>query len=206
MSLVEAEVELDEPAEDRHPQLKVFRELNDEAREAGYRIPWSRRLSAIHAQFPSTKSLDWGEAMIRDHDLWVRLMEDIIKADQAEPGRDGPRRKALDYDRGLQTIRQMMGQDYSLVPFCESFTVLARGYSLSHLAHKTGIARSVVRRLMRGEVEPTAEHMVSVAQAFGKHPSFFAEYRAAYITAAVHRRMEGNPETSIALYRRMRDL
>lgn len=191
---------MDEPD---HPQLKVFEELNEAAAEQGFRIPWSRRLATIHSQFPSTKNLDWAEAFRRDHELWVRIMSDIIKADQAEPGRDGPKPRAVDVDRGMATIRQMMGQDYSLLPFCEAFTVLARGYSLSHLARKTAISRSKVHRLLRGDDTPTAEEMEQTARSFGKHPSYFAEYRAAYITAMVHERMEDNPETSIAIYRRM---
>lgn len=191
---------------DVHPELKVFDDLNAEAAEQGYRIPWSRRLPVIHQQFPSTKDLDWAAAFRRDHELWVRVMTDIIRADQAEPGRDGPRRKALDLDRGLQTIRRMMGQDYSLMPFADAFTVLSRGFSLTHLARKTGISRSIVHRLLRGEEEPSADEMEAVADAFGKHPSFFAEYRAAYVTAMVHERMEDNPEASIAIYRKMRGL
>lgn len=198
---------MDDELEERHPQLKVFQELNEEAKRQRFRIPWSRRLPIIHTQFPSTIDFDWYQAFIRNHELWVRIMQDIIKADQAEPGRDGPRRsKNLDYDKGLATYRRLVGQDYSLLPFGEAFDVLSRGYSLSHLSRKVGIARSLVHRLLRGENEPTAEHMEAVAKAFGKHPSFFAEYRAAYITAMVHQRMEGNPETSIAIYRRMNDL
>lgn len=200
MSVVAAE-QMDEPRE--RPQLKVFDELNSAAAEQGFRIPWHRRLAAIHAQFPSTKNLDWGEAFRRDHELWVRIMSDIIRADQAEPGRDGPKPRAADVDRGMATIRRMMGQDYSLLPFAEAFGVLARGYSLSHLARKTDISRSKVHRLLRGDDAPTGDEMELVAQSFGKHPSFFAEYRAAYITAMVHERMEDNPETSIAIYRRM---
>jgi plasmid maintenance system antidote protein VapI len=185
------------------PELKAFRDLNAEAKQQGFRVPWAQRLGVIHQQFPSTATLDWNEAFTRDHELWARIMHDIIKADQAEPGRDGPRPKALDYERGLATIRQMMGQDYSLLPFPEAFAVLSRGYSLSHLARKTNISRSIVHRLLRGDEEPSAEEMAAIADAFDKHPSFFIEYRVGYITAMVHARMATNPETSIAVYRKM---
>jgi hypothetical protein len=184
--------------EARQVDLSVFHELN----ERDKKVPWSERYKVIKEQFPSVAELDWNEALRKDVDLFGRILRDIIKLDQAEPGRSGPRR-AVDPNAGHATLRMLAGQDYSELPFNEAFRVLGRGMSLTTLARKTSLSRMTCSRLLRAEKVPDADEMRLVAEAFKKHPSYFIEYRVAYVTAAIAERLASAPESSIVFYKKL---
>ena len=168
------------------------------------KAPWDRRAAMISAQFNSVDQLSWRKAFQTDIDLFGRLVKDILKLDQAQPGRPGPR-PALDYEQGVARLRQYMGQDYSLDGFRDSLKHLANGRSIRSLARKTGLSKNHIHRLMTGEMQPDAYAMRQIADAFGKHPSYFLEWRSMWIACAIVDRVTLNPEASIALYRKMRD-
>jgi len=168
----------------------------------GKKLGMERRLELIHREFPATVSLDWKRAFDNDVDLFGRIVRDILKLDQVVPGRPGPRPDP-EPDRAMGLLRQLMAEDYISLPFDEAFTILADQRSLTQLERKVGLPRTIVRRLMRGIRSPTMVEMASVAEAYGKHPSYFVEFRAAVIAGAIVLRLEGAPETSIGLYRRI---
>lgn len=167
------------------------------------KVPWDRRATMILAQFESVDKLRWRKAFESDIDLFARLVKDILKLDQAQPGRPGPR-PALDYQQGVARLKQYMGQDYSLETFPQALKTLANGRSIRSLARKTGLSKNHVHRLLTGEMAPDAYAMQAVATAFTKHPSYFSEWRAMWITNAVMNRVLENPESSIVLYRKLK--
>lgn len=183
------------------PRLAPFRELN------ARRPPWEERAKVIRQQFPSVAELDWRKAFALDIGLFGRIIEDILKADVAadEPGKPGPR-PALDYADGVSRLRQLWGLDYSTLPFPQAIKALTRhrGFSFTMLARKTAMSRSKLHRLAQGIEEPTAVELEQIAKAFGKHPSYFTEWRMAFVVAALYDQMEDVPEASIRLYRKMR--
>lgn len=168
------------------------------------KLPWDRRAVMILAQFGSVEKLVWRKAFESDIDLFARLVKDILKLDQAQPGRPGPR-PALDYEQGVARLRQYMGQDYSMEPFEASLKNLANGRSIRALARKTGLSKNHIHRLLTGEIEADAYAMREIARAFDKHPSFFAEWRAMWVANAIVERLMNQPESSIVLYRKLKD-
>lgn len=178
------------------PDLEEFRDLTRT------KAPLEVRAAAIRQQFPSVHRLDWHKLFDVDIEICGRIVRDIMKLDQAEPGRPGPRR-ALELDEGMRRLVQFQGEDYTLEPFQGALRSLAGGRSVRHLARKVGLDRNHVYRLLRGELPPDFYAMDSVARAFDKHPSFFLEYRLAFIMACLSARMEQYPDMSIALYRRV---
>jgi transcriptional regulator with XRE-family HTH domain len=90
-----------------------------------------------------------------------------------------------------------------MLPFHEAFQVLAGGRSLRHVASMTGLNRNTVYRLMKGDSQPDGFEMAVVAETFGKHPSYFAEWRILYITNAFVSRLEYSPDTAIDIYRKL---
>lgn len=166
-------------------------------------LPWDKRAAMITSQFSSVENLKWRKAFESDIDLFARLVKDILKLDQAQPGRPGPR-PALDYEQGVARLRQYMGQDYSLDVFPRTLKDLANGSSIRAIARKTGLSKNHVHRLMTGDLEPDAYAMSCVADAYGKHPSYFVEYRALWVANAIVNRLADNPESSIALYRKLK--
>lgn len=175
------------------PDLSAFIEANE---QPGKKMSWEERVAMIQRQFPSVLTLDWKRAFDRDLDLFAWIMQDVLKADAAEPGRSGPK-PGINYRDGLSRFRRMVGEDYSMLPFDEAFTILAGERSLSALAAKTGVSRSRIRLLLRGEIQPSSKQMEKIAKGFGKSPGYFTEYRRGVVVAAIWERLTAVPEASV---------
>lgn len=165
------------------------------------KIPWEDRLALIHKEFPNSSQLDWARAF-GDIDLLGRVLRDILKTDQSKPGRSGPR-PALDRKQAESRLRQFLGADYTLLEFRDAFRVLADGRSHRHLATKIGLDRNLVQKLLAGKKDPDLPTIESIAQAFGKDPSYFLEYRVNYILGALGKQMYNAPEITVDLYKRI---
>lgn len=157
------------------------------------RVPWEERAKMIEEEFPSVKELDWFTAL-EDEDLLARILKDVLKIDQIDPSRTRGARPALDVDKGMQTWNEIMGRQFCELPFSQAFTLLTRNDSVRTVAEKTHMAKSLVHRLLKGEERPSVDQMRAVAEAYGKKPSFFLEYRAEYCLAAVMSRFAKEPE------------
>jgi hypothetical protein len=192
---------MEDGQEEGDPRVKFFTEINEVARRQGKRIPWAERVRLVHEHFPSTTSLDWRKALSNPETL-PQILRDILRLEQADPGRSGPR-PAPDYDEGLKTLRRITGEDYSTLPFHEAFQVLARGYSTRHLARKARISDMAVRRYLQGTREPGMEVMARIAEGFGKQPWYFAEYRLNFVMISIGHKLATSPEATIPLYRKL---
>jgi hypothetical protein len=178
--------------------LSVFEQDNAAWKAQKKRVPWEQRLELIEKEFPGILNLDFN-VVLRDNDVFARILKDILKVDQMEPGRAGPRPN-LDYDRGMRTWREMIGQDFSDQPFHVAVQPLSRGDSFTIIARKTMISRSRVYKLWRGRIRPSVDDLRSVASAYGKRPAYFAEYRTEYILASIAARLSRETEMTIPLY------
>lgn len=177
--------------------LTPFEEINSLGK-----VPWAKRLELIQEQFPTSLRLDWHQAF-EDVDLFGRILRDILKVDQSEPGRSGPR-PVLDRKKAQQRLRQFMGRDFSEFPFQEAFRTLAAGRSVRQLATKTGIDRNMIQKLLTGQKDPDLYFLEEIAKAFDKHPSYFLEYRMAFVIGALSEKMAASPEITVDLYKRLR--
>lgn len=166
------------------------------------KVAWEQRSKKIQKRFESVEAVDWDVALGRDINLFGRILRDILKLEQAVPGRPGPR-PSLDQHAAIRRMMQLLGKDFTILPFHEAFQVLAAGRSVRHVARIVGLNKSQVARLLTGENEADGFQMRVVAEAFGKHPSYFLEWRILYITAALVRRMEWSPETTIRMFRQL---
>lgn len=181
--------------------LEVFREVNEEVAQ-GRKFPLERRYEIIREQFPSVVDLDWKAAFDRSPELWHRILNAIGQLGQITGGRSGPRPEP-DVDRAIVDLRRLMGEEYATLPFHVVFTILADRRSLTQLGRKVGMDRMRVLRLKRNDRPPNIWEMEQIADAFGKHPSFFMEYRTAMIAGAIISRVEASPETSVHVYRKL---
>jgi Helix-turn-helix len=181
--------------------LRKFDADNARWRERKKRVPWDERVKLIEQEFPSARSADWND-VLRDPDIFARVLKDILKVDQIEPGRAGPRPN-LDLERGMRAWREISVGDYSELPFAEAFRILARGQSIRTIARKTSISKSRVERLLQGQDHPNVDDLRMVAKAFKKRPAYFVEYRAEYIMAAIASRLHDEHELTVALYKKL---
>jgi len=180
------------------PRLSVFLSLNAEGRK----VPWQERVKLIHDVFPSTTQMDWRKAF-NDIDLFGRILRDILKVDQTSPGRSGPR-PVLDRKKATERLRQFMGADFSDAIFAQAFRELCGDKSVRGVAAKTGLEKTMVQNLLTGKRQPDVQIMEQVAESFKKDPSYFFEYRVAYVLAALGDKMAGAPEMTVDLYKRLR--
>lgn len=181
--------------------LSLFQEDNAFWRRQKKRVPWDQRLALIEEQFPHVRDPEWN-VILQDPDVFGRLLRDILKIDQIEPGRAGPR-PGLDYERGMQSWREMTGEDFAEQPFAQAFRALSRQHSYRQIARKTGLEMTRIHRLMNGRGTPSVEELRACAAAYNKKPAYFAEYRAEYIMAAIAARLENESDVTIAVYTRL---
>jgi transcriptional regulator with XRE-family HTH domain len=166
---------------------------------------WQTRYNNIIQQYPSVDSLDWMKVFKADPTILGNIVNDILKVDQAAPGKPG-KRPSLDVVSAKERIRQFEGQDYSLQNFCEAFREITLGRSIRNISVKTGLNRNYVHRLLEGKLSPTPIVMEQIAKAYNHSPGYFMEYRIAYIVGGLLRRFDSNPEMGISVYRRLRAL
>lgn len=178
------------------PELVPFIELNAIEKKSGKKLV-KERWSLIREYFPSYVKLDWHRAFARDSDLWGRLFKDVYERDLRELGEEKNTERARD------RLRQLTGDDYSYDPFIRSLETLAGTRSVRHLATKLGLSPHMVWRLKNGTKEPDLFLIEQVAKAFGKDPSYFVEYRIAYVLGAIGDQMEIAPEMSVDMYRKI---
>lgn len=165
--------------------------------------PWSERWERMQERFPSKRGeFDWVKAFDHDPHLFGRTLQDVVRLEVAPAGRPGPRPK-VQPAQVRQAFYQMAGRDFCTLPFPEAFQLLTRGNSRRAVARKVQLPLVQVHRLLAGDLAPDHHYMTSIAEAYGKHPSFFLEWRTAYIVNALANKLAGLPERSIELYRQL---
>ena len=167
------------------------------------KMPWPKRAKLIKEQFPRTAQLDWKQVFSEDPHVMGRILGDIFKADMAEPGRPG-KRPAVDPKIAAEKYRRFSGDDYSTLPFAQALAALKGTKSVRHFARNTGLTKSTLDRILRGEKEADLEMIIDVAKNLGKHPSYFVEYRVGYVTAVVSHYLEWAPEASVVQYNKIK--
>lgn len=167
------------------------------------KMPWSDRLGLIMAAFPSVTQLEWKEVFRIDPSVLGRLVADIQKLENASSGRPG-KRPSVNPKDAAQYLRQYENDDYTILPFDQALQVIKGDRSNRHMANLCGVTNTMMFRLLNGEATPTVEVMEQVAKAFRKDPSYFVEYRIAFVLSAMGSRMEQVPEASIVPYLRLK--
>lgn len=192
---------------DGHPELEnpiAVRPAVEDVDLTKYRalgkIPWETRYERLIAEIPSVQEPRW-RSRLQNLELLGRIVRDILKLEQAPPGRPGPR-PALNVEVAEERLQQFRGMDYTLKPFHEAIRDLIGKTSARGFGNRTGLGRNRIQRLLAGD-EPTAYDLRIIAETCGKHPSYFLEWRRLYILGAIFRRLEWAPETTIALFEKL---
>lgn len=206
--------------EDQRVDLNHFDAFNEQnprggpnARESA--ATWERRKGLIHETFESTRAGDAHDpshwVMRADAGLIFTIFQDIHIVGQNAA--KGGRRPEADPAQAAEDQRQMTNSSYSELPFHDAFRVLirARRDSITAATRRiqrsdpkhVGLSRSRVYRLMIADGNPTEHEMALIAVAYGKPLEYFNEYRVAKICEALALQLNGSPETSMHLYRKL---
>lgn len=184
--------------------LSEFDELNQR------KAPWPERVEVIKRHFPSVASLDWKKVFYEDPTIAGRLINDILKIGEAQPGKPG-KRPSLAPDLSLtakaevyRKIRTLTGTEYATEPFPEAFRALTHSRSVRALAAKTGLDRNMIQKIRKGYTPPIRV-IEQIAFAFKKQPEYFVEYRTNYVAGFVYEHLAANPDASMLFVKKVKD-
>lgn len=166
------------------------------------KMPWAERYKEIKRVFPSVETLDWSKVFRSDPAIMGRIINDVLKIDQAQPGRPG-KRPALDVDRAEEKLRRLRGEDYTILPFVEAVQAARGDKSIRSLAYYSELPKSTVHRLLEGTATPTIEQIEAISKGLRKDPSYFIEYRVAFVIAGLTEMMAQAPESTIVHYEKL---
>jgi hypothetical protein len=165
-------------------------------------VAWAGRCANAAAAYPSVERPEFTRHLDAHPEIMGAIFRDILRFDN---DRDpAGRRSTPELSHGIETLRELMGDRYSMDPFGFSLQRLAAGRSSAMLAARTGLSRSTIQRLRTGAMGPTKGHIEAVAAAFGKDPLWFVEYRAMLLAEMVAAEALRNPERSAAMVGKLR--
>lgn len=174
---------------------------------ASGRPTWEDRLAAVKGAYPSTADRYWVEA-VQDYALMGGLIHELLRVGHT-PKRRGSR-PGLEQDaETMARLRELWGDDYSTLPFAETFTMLKGTRSRSQLVTliraKTGVyvSRTQIHRFLTGQAAPGGRDMEVIARAFNKKPTYFHEYRLGLVIASVVALLDASPEQTASLVQQL---
>lgn len=162
------------------------------------KLSWEKKYKEIKDQYPDILTEDWQSLLSRDSDIFSNLLGDVLKfkGKKSVPGK----RPNLSREEGASRLLKMADEDFADREFRLAFKALTATKSVRSVAHKTGFGKSYIQRLLQGEQQPTFAAMEQIAQAYGKHPSYFLEYRVARVVIILERFLSSYPETASSWY------
>jgi hypothetical protein len=181
-----------------------FEKLNKSDKATKKKAPWSERKRLLSEYFPEVVTTDFRRLFSQDVNLMGKLVNDILKADPSDSNRPG-KRPSLSTKEASERFQKVFGNDYTILPFHEAFTLLKGPRSIRHLARNVGLDKAMVHDLLRGNIEPRMEIIEKVAAGLNKHPSYFVEYRVGYILGVMNERLYNTPESSVVVYKKLKN-
>lgn len=162
------------------------------------RTAWEKKFKEIQSQYPDILNEDWSDLLRRDPDIFAKLLGDVLKfkGRKSVPGK----RPNLTREEGEKRLLRMADEDFAEGEFREAFRALTANRSIRSIANKTGLGKSYVQRLLKGDQQPTFATMEVIGQAYGKHPSYFREYRVARVLVVIDSLLSSSPETATSWY------
>lgn len=166
------------------------------------KMSWHKRADLIRDRFPKSAKMDWAQVFGEDPTVMGHILNDVFKADLAEPGRPG-KRPSIDPSVAAEKFRRLGGDDYTILPFNEALRALRGNKSIRHFARNTGLPKSTLFKILSNEKKADIATIELVAENLGKKPSYFVEYRIGYIVAMISHYLEWAPESSIVQYKKV---
>lgn len=160
-------------------------------------------VDAARRSHPHLADDEWPNTVRRhlDEDVIGAIIADIIKVDESTGGRGV--RTVPSEQIAMARLTDLRNGGFTTQPFPVAFKFLAAGRSERAIAHKVGMSKSQVHRLMSGELKPTPEEMRDIAVALNRSPLYFHEMRVHMIIAEVARWLESQPERTIHMAKKM---
>jgi len=139
---------------------------------------------------------DWMRRMRRDPDLFTQLLSDIYRETRAEQARRarkariGRRPKVI--DGALNQLWDMVTPNYSNDRFPEAIGAVVGDLTPEQVAKRTGLSVNAYQHMLAGE-GLEMWRLEALARAFEFSPSYFLEWRQAYVLTVVQELLELQP-------------
>jgi hypothetical protein len=172
----------------------------------------SYSIDDLRSKYPSLKSLAapaakaseraWVAAFTHRPEALEGILSDLIKQAYAKPGRIGQRPMPREAEVDLEAL---LSGEYTDEPLAVSLPKLVK-ISERALCTKLYISRRMYQRMFLPEHDPEryhpdAELLTRIAQAVGKQPSYFLEYRLIAAQAAFLNLITEKPVIATRIYR-----
>lgn len=179
--------------------LQAFRDMNSGPKKAS----WHQRYAEISKNFKSVERLNWEKVFNDDPEILGSIINDILKLNVPSKGRPG-KRPSLQEDQAREMFSTLMGENFTEEPFHVAFRKLSAPASIRELATTFGLDKMLIHRLLNNRQAPTLEQMEQIAVHYHKEPSFFVEWRVAYVVSYLDTLIRQNPDLSVALFKRLK--
>ncbi len=181
--------------------LNDFISLNEEPKK----VSWHIRSEQIKKNFFSVENLNWKKVFSEDPEILGSIINDMLKLSVPGNGRPG-KRPSLQRLDAKDLFLKLIGEDFSEYPFNISFRSLkdSRNISIRDLANGVKLDKMLVHRLLNNKQQPSLEHIELIAKFFNKDPSYFLEWRIAYIVTFLNELLLEYTESSILLFKKLR--
>lgn len=161
--------------------------------------PWDDRLAWIREQMPEfAEDGVWREAL-RDVESLGAVLKAVLRVDAAEQGL-----RSVNAEDGAARLNMLLGRDYTTLPFPQAFPIASAGMSLRAVAARCDVTRASLHAYTSGLTRPPLAALESIAKALRKEPSYWLEWRQAYLVAFVCAQIDRHPDLSISAYRSLR--
>lgn len=168
------------------------------------KLNWDETVMRLYQELPQAKSVDWSSVFRNDPKILGSLINDIIKVSVSRKGRPG-KRSASSEEEVAADFRKLTDSDYSEFPFRVALKHAMGKRSLRQTALLSGVDKMIVHRFLNGKgPSPTLAQMEALAKALKKDPSYFVEYRAAYICNSLYEILCDNPESAVVFYKKVK--
>ncbi len=170
------------------------------------KLDWDDTVARLYREIPAAENVDWEGLFRDDPKILGSLINDIIKVSVSKRGRPGKRSASSEADVAAD-LRKLTNTDYAEDAFPKALRFAMGGKSLRQTALLANIDKMTLHRLLKGQGVPvSAFQMECIAAALKKDPSYFVEYRAAFICNCIYKILCDNPESAAVFYKKLKSL
>jgi transcriptional regulator with XRE-family HTH domain len=100
----------------------------------------------------------------------------------------------------------LLGDNYSEQNFAITLTKLKKDTNLSirALGEELGMDKMLIHRLLTDKQKPSLAQIELVAEYFNKQPSYFLEWRIAYVITFIYEALNKYTESSVIIFKKLK--
>lgn len=155
------------------------------------------KLSVLKSRRPELNNIDWGKILREEPEVFNGIANGVSRIDRN-------RKSKLDHRTGTRRLHNFIQDDFSEKEFKEAFKIICGEDTMRKTAKKIDSSAAHVYNLKEGKAQPSLELMEVIAEAYGRKPEYFIEYRIINVLASVDKYLISNPETATVWFNKIK--